>query len=310
MSGQLQRISDALTRERTLAKSVRLHHSKPLAKALAKGATQASPAIAVSKFQTRQLPALQRVYTSPHPVLNASHFDRIFNSLARSTYSLHRMQRSLTGAQSLLGGLILRNGVCLRGSTFRLTNQCTFSTQLSESDHTSQRTGQASATPVAVTLSWSSPAERKFSGQQPVASSPAARVIYVRPSIIKRRAEAALRIRAKASLKAAKDKVELIERNAASKAKQKKISETAAKLKAARIARTAAARATLIAAKTKKRMVAINVAARVKARLKAKKLQAIQVSTKVSFNIDCEQVCAVATAELKCLRPWPTCCAL
>lgn len=121
-----------------------------------------------------------------------------------------------------------------------------------------------------------------MSGKQPVASSPAARVIYVRPSVVKRRAEAALRIKAKASLKAAKDKVELIERNAASKAKQMKISDTAAKLKAARNARTTAARATLTAAKTKKRMVAINVAARVKARLKAKNLQAIQVSTKVS----------------------------
>lgn len=102
------------------------------------------------------------------------------------------------------------------------------------------------------------------------------------PYYVKRQLAAALRIKQRASIRAAKDKADLLARIAAGKARQERLSNASAKIKAAAGVKTAAAKATIDAAQVKRRIIAMSVAARVKAKLKTTTLEALKVRTKVS----------------------------
>lgn len=203
------------------------------------------------------------------------------------------MQNTFSTALSLLvrRSFLANNGATLSRAS-KLIGQCnSFSTQpLTDAAQTRKevetRSGPSS---IAVSLTWSAPAEQSKSKTQSAQSpSRAARGNTTRPYYLKLRAAAALRIEARASLKASKVKADLKVNNAALKAKQRR-TEAAAKVKAALTAAKAKqltidSRARNEATAAKKKAMALRVATHQKllAINRAKTLQAIKARTQVS----------------------------
>lgn len=196
------------------------------------------------------------------------------------------MQKSIANAIAVLGrrGLLAGSGASLFGGTFtgslslglRLTDQCnSFSTHPSAAAHKPERTERPSvqSTPLPV----------------PAATATTARQW---PYMIKRKAAAAVRIKARAIIKAAKDKALLTARSAALKARQS-TRDVAARVRAALTKGIAAAKAKklvldknsaerIAAEKIKSRIVARNAAAKRRACISLKKMQARKSRNQVS----------------------------
>lgn len=179
-------------------------------------------------------------------------------------------------------GSSARYGMSLVGSAlckgFRLIDRDQFSssTQLSDSVHAPERTGTAFemklSKPSPLLENSSTQVEQRISEALPISAlSPSAASVRRRltPYLIKRKAAAAERMKKRASLKAAKDEMDLRARKTAAKARQK-AREIAAKVKAALIAKSAAARA-------KQR-----IAASIKADIAAKVKRALEIRAQVS----------------------------
>lgn len=176
-------------------------------------------------------------------------------------------------------GSSARYGMSLVGSAlckgFRLIDRDQFSssTQLSDSVHAPERTGTAFemklSKPSPLLENSSTQVEQRISEALPISASAASVRRRLTPYLIKRKAAAAERMKKRASLKAAKDEMDLRARKTAAKARQK-AREIAAKVKAALIAKSAAARA-------KQR-----IAASIKADIAAKVKRALEIRAQVS----------------------------
>lgn len=180
-------------------------------------------------------------------------------------------------------GSSAKYGISLIGSAvykgFRLIDRDQFSssTQLRDPVHTPERPATAPeiklSNPSPVPEQPSTPGKQQISGALPISAlSPNAAPVRPRrltPYLIKRKAAAAERIKQRASLKADKYEIDLKARKTAAKARQK-TREIAAKVKAALIAKSAAARA-------KQR-----IAASIRAAITAKVKRALKIRAQVS----------------------------
>lgn len=195
----------------------------------------------------------------------------------QSRPEIFKMQRSL--AFSIIGRLGFvygtARGTAVSSSSCRLTDQYgMFSSEAGELPQPLQgaaKTSNSDQKPIAVSLTWSSPVEKnKVSRSRSPAAAVKAITLGVPPSLIKRRAEAALRMKERAGLKAARDKAALAARSLVAKAK---------------------ARQTILARKdaagAKQKALALSAAAKAKAVVKLKTLQAAKDRTKVSRNWLC-----------------------
>lgn len=122
-----------------------------------------------------------------------------------------------------------QHGTSLFGSAVRLKDQCMLSTNVDQQTEKPSR-----QPPIAVSLSWSSPAQTKTLGSKP-ASAPISggEPITSRtfPYIVEKKAASAVRIKQRAEDAAAKKQLALQARNAAAKIRQQS-STAAAKVKA------------------------------------------------------------------------------
>lgn len=140
------------------------------------------------------------------------------------------MQRSLTALSQVgMRGLLSQHGTHLFRSAVRLKDQCMLSTN---ADQQTEKPSRRS--PIAVSLSWSPPAQTEIPASKP-ASAPISQGQIIRsrtiPSIIKKKAASAVRIKQRAEDAVAKVQLALQARNAAAKIRQN-FSTAAAKVKA------------------------------------------------------------------------------